>query len=152
MMLYLKHVRTKDKAINTVRPEDYTEEIEDSHSGFTVVNLQNVLDGEFLKYGDELDDGITSDMMYELECDVMGENRKCIPYFVKYLLMLFMLLGIVGNLFFVTIIGGQLPPLMLKEWLLYLICSVVMYGFGLLPLLAVIVGIVPYVKLKVKRI
>jgi hypothetical protein len=152
MMLYLKHVRIKDKAINTVRPEDYTEEIEDSHSGFTVVNLQNVLDGEFLKYGDELDDGITSDMMYELECDVMGENRKCIPYFVKYLLMLFMLLGIVGNLFFVTIIGGQLPPLMLKEWLLYLICSVVMYGFGLLPLLAVIVGIVPYVKLKVKRI
>jgi hypothetical protein len=152
MMLYLKHVRTKDKAINTVRPEDYTEEIEDSHSGFTVVNLQNVLDGEFLKYGDELDDGITSDMLYELECDVMGENRKCIPYFVKYLLMLFMLLGIVGNLFFVTIIGGQLPPLMLKEWLLYLICSVVMYGFGLLPLLAVIVGIVPYVKLKVKRI
>jgi hypothetical protein len=152
MMLYLKHVRTKDKAINTVRPEDYTEEIEDSHSGFTVVNLQNVLDGEFLKYGDELDDGITSDMLYELECDVMGENRKCIPYFVKYLLMLFMLLGIVGNLFFVTIIGGQLPPLMLKEWLLYLICSVAMYGFGLLPLLAVIVGIVPYVKLKVKHI
>lgn len=152
MMLYLKHVRTKDKAINTVRPEDYTEEIEDSHSGFTVVNLQNVLDGEFLKYGDELDDSITSDMLYELECDVMGENRKCIPYFVKYLLMLFMLLGIVGNLFFVTIIGGQLPPLMLKEWLLYLICSVAMYGFGLLPLLAVIVGIVPYVKLKVKHI
>jgi hypothetical protein len=73
---------------------------------------------------DELDDSITSDMMYELECDVMGENRKCIPYIVKYLLMLLMLLGIVGNLFYVTIIGGQLPPLMLKEWLLYLLCSI----------------------------
>jgi hypothetical protein len=60
--------------------------------------------------------------------------------------------GIVGNLFYVTIIGGQLPPLMLKEWLLYLLCSIAMYGFGLLPLLAIIVGIVPYVKLKVKRI
>ena len=152
MMLYLKHVRAKDKAINIVRPEDYAEEIEDNHSAFTVVNLQNVLDGEFLKYGDELDDSITSDMMYELECDVMGENRKCIPYIVKYLLMLLMLLGIVGNLFYVTIIGGQLPPLMLKEWLLYLLCSIAMYGFGLLPLLAIIVGIVPYVKLKVKRI
>lgn len=152
MMLYLKHVRAKDKTMNMVRPENYVEEIEDRHSAFTVVNLQNVLDGEFLKYDDELDNSITSDMLYELECDVMGENRKCIPYFVKYLLMLFMLLGIVGNLFFVTFIGGQLPSLMLKEWLLYMLCSVTMYGFGLLPLLAVIVGIVPYVKLKVKRI
>lgn len=138
MVLFLKHV----KARNTIRPKDFVAKMETKHTDFVAVNLQNVYEAGLIRDDAALDRSITPKILYELEWDVMNENKKCLPHFVKSWLIVIMFTGIFFNLMYVTFVGGQLSLSQIKAWLLYWLCSVTAYGFVLLPILAMVVGLV----------
>lgn len=140
MVLFLKNV----KARNTIKPKDFVAKMENKHTDFVAVNLQNVYEAGLIRDDAALDRSITPKILYELEWDVTNENKKCLPHFVKSWLVVILFTGIFFNLMYVTFVGGQLSLDQIKAWLLYWLCSVTAYGFVLLPILAIVVGLVVY--------
>ncbi|XP_063422481.1 uncharacterized protein LOC134706992 [Mytilus trossulus] len=142
MVLFLKNV----KARNTIKPKDFVAKMENKHTDFVAVNLQNVYEAGLIRDDAALDRSITPKILYELEWDVTNENKKSLPHFVKSWLVVILFTGIFFNLMYVTFVGGQLSLNQIKAWLLYWLCSVTAYGFVLLPILAIVVGLVAYLK------
>lgn len=136
----------KERTKNIIHPEVFVDVMENKHLDFVRINFQRVVDACYILDDEALDKTITPHTLQELEWEVTGENRKCIPHFVKTMLMYILFIGVLLALVYNTYIGGQLNETEIKEWMVYWLICQLFYGFGLLPILALIVGIMTFIR------
>ncbi|CAG2201888.1 unnamed protein product [Mytilus edulis] len=80
MVLFLKNV----KARNTIKPKDFVAKMENKHTDFVAVNLQNVYEAGLIRDDAALDRSITPKILYELEWDVTNEIRNVCPTLLNH--------------------------------------------------------------------
>ncbi|XP_046367738.1 uncharacterized protein LOC124143004 [Haliotis rufescens] len=134
---YLQYVKIGNKQRNDKELRDHLKRTARIHKELVSINLQNKLDSFYVT--DALPREYTEEELYVVEWFVSGDLRNVLPFWIKPVLIVLMLVFTLGAMVYFIMIGAQLTTTQAQEWSCMFLISCTLFGFVFEPLKVLLV-------------
>uniref|UniRef100_K1QDY6 Eukaryotic translation initiation factor 4B n=1 Tax=Magallana gigas TaxID=29159 RepID=K1QDY6_MAGGI len=141
MKCFLKYVMVeKMENLHRGLPASFINKRWNFHKQFTTQAYETLTEAALILDEDSVDKSLKPKLLYELEWDMTGENRKWLPGSLMRLFALFLFTSTVFSVVYVALTAAQLTVDQVTEWFACLLVSLALYGLVWEVLLSISVG------------
>ncbi|XP_067685861.1 uncharacterized protein [Haliotis asinina] len=134
---YLQYVKMESKQRNEKELRNHLKKTARKHKEYVSINLQNKVDSFYVT--DALPREYTEEELYIVEWFVSGDLQNLLPFSIKPVLIVLMILLTLGAMIYFIMTGAQLTTIQAQEWTCMFLISYALFGFVFEPLKVLLV-------------